>query len=253
MQDKHLSDLKTKINNELNAINKWIVADKSTLNLSKINIIIVNSTCHKKDWNFSHYLNANISSDIAVVDDVKYLGVTFDKNLGFDCHIYNLEKKSSRSVGILAKVKPFLNSQTLLQLYYAIFHSHLKYGILALSSTYKTFCKKLSILQNKSVKIIGGGSYYDRATPFYTKLGILKLADLVKFKKAIFVLKFKMKTLPAQFSKYFCEVSSVHKRSTRASTQNYFLSFLKKSKLQNSIRYQGPLIWNSLDSKIKNS
>ena len=85
-------------------------------------------------------------------------------------------------------------------------------------------------------------------------LGILKLADLVKFEKALFVFKFKMKTLPAQFSKYFCEVSSVYKRPTRASTQNnYFMPFLKKSKLQNSIRYQGPLIWNSLDSTIKNS
>ena len=220
MQDKHLSTLNIKINNELNAINKWIVANKLTLNLSKSSIIIANSTCDKKDRNLSQYLNANIS------------------------------------VGILAKVKPFLNSKTLLQLYYAIFHSHLKYGILAWSSTYKTFFKKLStgILQNKSVKIIGGECCYDRATPFYAKLGILKLADLVKFEKALFVFKFKMKTLPAQFSKYFCEVSSVHKRSTQTSTQNnYFMPFLKKSKPQNSIRYQGPLIWNSLDSSIKNS
>ena len=76
----------------------------------------------------------------------------------------------------------------------------------------------------------------------------------MKFEKALFVFKFKMKTLPAQFRKYFSEVSSVHERSTRASTQNnYFILFLKKSKLQNSIRYQGPRIWNSLDSTIKNS
>ena len=160
-----------------------------------------------------------------------YLGVTFDKNLNFDCHIHNSEKKLSRSVEILAKVKPFLNSKTLLQLYYAIFHSHLKYQILAWTSTFKTFIKKLNILQNKYAKIIGGESYCNRATPFYTKLGILKLADLVKFEKALFVFKFKTKTLPVQFSKYFCEVSSVHKRSTRASTRNnYFLEKIKASK-----------------------
>ena len=73
---------------------------------------------------------------IAVADDVKYLGVTFDKKLDFDCHFHNLKKKLSRSVGISAKVKPFLNSKTLLQLYCATFHSHLKYGILAWSPTY---------------------------------------------------------------------------------------------------------------------
>ena len=100
MLDKHLSALNTKINNKLNAINKWIVANKLILNLSKSHIIIVNSTCDKKDRNLSHYLNANISSNIAVVDDVKYLGVTFDKNLDFDNHIHYLEKKLSRSVGI---------------------------------------------------------------------------------------------------------------------------------------------------------
>ena len=112
MQDKHLSALTTKINNELNAINKWIVANKLTSNFSKSNISIVNSTCDKKDRNLSHYLNANISSGIAVFDDVKYLGVAFDKNLNFDCHIHNLGKKLSRSVEILAKGKPFPNSKT---------------------------------------------------------------------------------------------------------------------------------------------
>ena len=74
----------------------------------------------------------------------------------------------------------------------------------------QNFFFKLRILQNKSVKVIGGGSYYDRATLFYTKLGILKLTELVKFEKALFVFKFKLKSLPAQFSKYFCEISSVH-------------------------------------------
>ena len=78
LQDKQLSALNTKINNELNAITKWMVANKLTLNLSKSNIIIVNSTCDKKDRSLSHYLNANISSGIAVVDDVKYLSVTFN-------------------------------------------------------------------------------------------------------------------------------------------------------------------------------
>jgi len=41
-------------------------------------------------------------------------------------------------------------------------------------------------LQNKTVQIIGGGNYYD-ATPFYSKLGILKLLDLVKLEIALFV------------------------------------------------------------------
>ena len=82
-------------------------------------------------------------------------------------------KKPSRAVEILAKSKPFLNIKAFLHLDYAIFHSHIQYGITSWSSTYKTYLNKLSTLQNIVVKIIEGGSCSDRATSFYSKLGIL--------------------------------------------------------------------------------
>ena len=106
----------------------------------------------------------------------------FDKNLSFHWHINKLVKKLSRAIEILAKAKPFLNAKALLHLYYATFYSHMQYSITSWSSTYKTYLNKLSTLQNKAaVKIIGGRRYYDRATPFYSKLGVLKLVDAVKF------------------------------------------------------------------------
>ena len=38
------------------------------------------------------------------------------------------------------------------------------------SSTFKSYLKKLSNLQNKALKIVGGGKYYDRATQFLCKI-----------------------------------------------------------------------------------
>ena len=40
-----------------------------------------------------------------MVKNAKYLGVTFDESISFDCHIKNLIKRLSRSAGILEKVK----------------------------------------------------------------------------------------------------------------------------------------------------
>jgi len=51
-------------------------------------------------------------------------------------------------------------------------------------------------LQNKAVKINGGGKWNHRATPFYAKLKIRKLADLVEFEKACFIFKHKTQKLP---------------------------------------------------------
>ena len=130
----------------------------------------------------------------------------------------------------------------MLSLYYAIFHSHLQYGLITWSSTFKTYLKKVSIIQNKAVKIVGGGNYCDRATPFYYKLRILKLVDMVFLEKA----------LPDQFSNYFMKACQVYQKFTRASNHNnYFIPHSKSSKTQRSIKYQGPLVWNSLDSSLK--
>ena len=67
----------------------------------------------------------------------------------------------------------------------------------------QTYLKKLSALQNKAVKIVGGGNYCPQATPFYSKLRILKLVDMVFLEKGLFTFKFKMKMLQIQFSNYF--------------------------------------------------
>ena len=107
-------------------------------------------------------------------------------------------------------------------------------------------------MQNKAVKIVGGCNYCDRATPFYSKLRTLKLVDMVFLEMALFMFKFKIKILPVQFSNYFMKTYQVYQKFTRASLDNnYFIIRLKTSKTQQSIKYQGPLIWNSLDASSK--
>ena len=116
-----------------------MITNKLTLNMSKSNVIIINSNINGKS-------SKNCYNDvlpITIVKNAKYLGVTFDESLSFECHIKKLVKRLSRTVGILTKVKPFLNTKVLLNLYYAIFHSHLQYGLITWSSTFKSYLKKV--------------------------------------------------------------------------------------------------------------
>ena len=200
--------------------------------MSKSNVVLINAKNNKMcSLLTSEPLDNAVLPEFLITKCAKYFGVTFDNSLSFKLHIDKLTKKLSRSVGILAKLKPYLNSKALLSLYYAIFHSHLQYGLITWSSTFKTYLKKVSILQNKAVKIVGGGNYYDRATPFYSKLRILKLVDTVFLEKALFMFKFKMKMLPDQFSNYFMKTCQVYQKFTRASNHNnYFIPHFKSSK-----------------------
>ena len=167
----------------------------------------------------------------------------FDNCLSFKNHIALLGKKLSRAVGILAKVKPFLNRKALLNFSYAIFHSNLRDGLIIWRSTYKSYLKKLSVRQNKAVKIVGGGKYYKRATPFYSQLKILKLEDLIRLETAVLVFKIRNKTLPAQFYNYIYEVGYISKNPLEQTPRKIILYlFSKKTKSQRSIKYHSPLI-----------
>ena len=78
--------------------------------------------------------------------------------------------------------------------------------------------------------------------------------DLVKLETAAFVYNYKSGQLPSTFRSYFTALNNIHVKTTRATAlHNFFVPFFKTLKLQRSIKYQGPKIWNSLDLEIKNS
>ena len=78
--------------------------------------------------------------------------------------------------------------------------------------TCKSYYNKISVLQNKAVKIVGGGKWNDKATPFYVNLNILELSDLVQLHKAFFVFNFKSNKLPSTFKNYFKAACNIHQK-----------------------------------------
>ena len=133
-------------------------------------------------------------------------------------------------------------------------HSHLLYGLVVWGSTFPSYLKKLNSIQNKAVKLIGGVNYLDRATPYYSKLNILKLPDLYKLETAKFVFRFMHNTLPQSFSESFVKASEISSRTTRSSGNRHSLYIPRYSiiSLQKSIKYQGVKIWNSIPLRIQN-
>ena len=211
LQQDNMSSLKTIVKQEICLINKYMVANKLTSNMFKCKVILINARNNKAYSVLTSEPFDNAAfPEFLTTKCAKYLGVTFNDSLTFHVHFNNLAKKLFRSVGILAKLKPYLNHNALLSLYYAIFHLHLLYVLISWSSTFKTYLKKLSTLQNKTVKIVGGGNYCDRTTPFCSNLRIHKFVDRVFLEKALFMFKLKMKILPVQFGNYFMKTCQVY-------------------------------------------
>ena len=95
-------------------------------------------------------------------------------------------------------------------MYFIFVYLHLLYGLVACSFTFTIYLHKLASVQNKAVKLIGGGHFLESATQFYAKLQILQFLDLYKFETVKLVHDYMNSKLPLSFSDYFnksCGVS----------------------------------------------
>ena len=62
-------------------------------------------------------------------DNIKYLGVIIDSQLNWKKHISTVSKKISRYIGIMCKLRQFMNTNMLKNIYYSLLYSHLVYAI----------------------------------------------------------------------------------------------------------------------------
>ena len=138
--------LQIKINSELQNLHQWCCVNKLSINPSKTNIIIIPPK--QTNATIPHLHLTSNGSAINIVDSAKYLGVVIDNELIFKQHIKIMEGKVARSVGILSKLKHFFPQNIMLQLYYALVHPFLSYGIIIWGATFPTYIKRLKSLQN---------------------------------------------------------------------------------------------------------
>ena len=245
----NLSNLQTELNLELIRLSECCKSTKLTINPSKSQLLVISPRMNELVMDFDVLLNG---TTVPLSNSVKYLGVTLGSKLTFESHIKIRETNLSKAVGIICKLKCVLPKDALIKLYYALFHPHLLYGLLIWGSTYPTYLMRISSLQNKVVKLVGGGAFQDRATPFYYKLNIPKLTDLYKIEisQLMYNIVLRPRHLPNNFSKYFEKACKISQRSTRSIDLSYIPRF-RSNRLQNSNTYQGVKIWNSISHSIR--
>ena len=226
--------LQEKLNQEVSLLCNWCNSNKLTINTEKCHLIIITFKICSKD--FSVTLN---NSPITLKNHVKYLGVFIDSKLNFHFHLNVVANKLSRALGIPSKLKHVLPQNALFKLYYSLFYPHLLYGLVAWGSTFPTYLHKFASIQNKAVKLIGGGHFLESSTHFYAKLKILKILDLYIFETSKLVHDYMNRKLPLSFSDYFNKSCDVSNCSTRTSKNwyNLYKPLYHNNRMQKSIKY----------------
>ena len=197
---KNLQSLELTINNELCKVHEWLCASRLSLNTDKTKLVLF----HTAQKHLTNNISLHISDkQIEQTNSMKYLGVLIDSQLNWKDHILNISKKISKSIGIICKLRHFVDTQILIQLYHAIIHPFLTYGCMVLGSTCATNVKPLEILQKRSIRIINFAKFDAHTAPLFAKIKLLKLQDLITLYTACFMHNFHNSKIPNAFNSFF--------------------------------------------------
>ena len=131
----------------LTKLSEWCKSNKLTINLSKSQLLVISPRMSELVTDFDVFL---YGITVPLSNSVQYLGVTLDSKLTFEIHIKILQTNLSEAVGSICKLKFVLPKDALIQLYYALFHSYLLYGLVIRGSTYPSYLMKINTLQKNS-------------------------------------------------------------------------------------------------------
>ena len=89
--------------------------------------------------------------------------------------------------------------------YFSFIHSHLLYAIEIYANTFTSYLKKLSVLNNKLIRILYMKNRFSHVKDLYDITGSLPVLKLHEFNILLFVHKciYNPSTLPEVFSDYF--------------------------------------------------
>ena len=176
------------INQELNKIDAWILANKLKLNTSKTKAMCF----HTKQRDIKYpklFLN---NAEVELVKHFNFLGIIIDESLDWSTHINSLSTKLSRTIGIINRLKNFLPIYTLKTLYYSLFASHLTYGIILWGYTNEKVYK----IQKKAIRLISNSPRLAHTEPLLKQHGILKFSDILSLQEYKYFYKFMNHLLP---------------------------------------------------------
>ena len=144
----------------------------------------------------------------------KYLGIIIDENLNWNSNIIEVCKKLSRSVGIFAKLRHYLDYKTMLSLYYSMFHSHVIYH-LPVGQLSHSNLDKLSSLQKRALRLIHFKKQTDPVLPLFLQSKILPIEKQVKFQNCLFAHDQLKDKVPTFFKNFLQRLGNNHNQGIR--------------------------------------
>ncbi|GBN65886.1 hypothetical protein AVEN_223682-1 [Araneus ventricosus] len=147
--------IQRRLQTAVNIITEWCNGNGFTISTSKTAGV---HFCRKRDLHNDPELNL-YGEIITFVNEIRFLGVTFDKKLTFLPHVKQLRKKSESALNILKVLSTKIwgaDRDSVLKIYRAIVLSKLDYGCTIYGSARKSILQKLNPVHHIALRLCSG-------------------------------------------------------------------------------------------------
>jgi hypothetical protein len=251
LQNSSLKSLTKRINLDLKCLCNWLNANMISLNASKTELLIFHHQRRQIDYDIKIKIGGK---RLFPSSSVKYLGVYIDSRLTWQTHIDFVCKKLTRANGALCKLRHFVNRETLLTLYFSLFHSHLSYSTEVWAQRNNLHTRRIQTLQKQALRTLTFSEFNAHTPPLFVQCKLLSFFDHVKFLNIIFLHNLLSGHLPSAMSDTF-DINDLKKRSAHHPSRAK-AGMLRLPKVSTvsfgdySLTYQSVLSWNNVQSYL---
>ena len=150
-----VQELQTNLNNNLEKVHQWLLANKLTLSYDKTVYMIIGS--RQKIDNIQEEPIISIGNEpIKKISKCKTLGVIIDDKLLWKDHISEINTKVSKGLGIM---KGFVTESVLQTIYKSLILPYFDYCSMIWDNAANCNLQKLQKMQNRAARIVTGNNY----------------------------------------------------------------------------------------------
>ena len=239
----------TKMEKCIEDIRIFLKDNKLCNNGSKTEIIIIGMKSQHK--NFQPEKVAIDKLPIEYTDNVRNLGVIFDKHMTMEKQINKMCKSAYFNIKYISFIRKSLNKNDTKSIVNALVTPHLDYGNGLLYGIPNKHLNKLQVAQNMAVRLIEKIGKYDHVTMKRKNLHWLPIHARIKYK----LLTTTWKILNCQAPGYLESLIKLKNSARNLRSSNTKMLEVNNDRVNSwglrSFRNVSPLLWNNLPEKIR--
>ena len=221
-------------NAELEKFYYWCLANRLSINILKTFYIMFGNRHLNNPPPL--LIKSNFSYEtIKRTNETKFLGVFYDQNLNFKCHINYLTQRLARTCGLLYRVKELMPTFVLKNMYHAHVGSVINYCNIIWANICPTNLKPLTLILKRIIRNVTNSDFLAHTEPLFKQLRILNLESMRKMSLALHFYKTQDLNIPPLIATH--QHATRHRERLRPPQHRHTL-------FHNSFLYQAPRFCN---------